>query len=186
MTKPEDKSARTRNGKGRFDRDPDTVARDAEAARLRARSLTYRQIGEALGMSTSSAHEAVQRALADTLEEPAAAVRELELSKLDAMERAVLEVLERAHVSISQGRVVRRRTDQVEQNPDGTDKVDDEGILVHVWEDVLDDGPVLQAVDRLLKVQVRRAALLGLDAPTKAQTGVTIAYEIVGVDLDQV
>jgi hypothetical protein len=182
---PEDMAARTRDGKGRFDRDPDTVKRDGEAAALRARSWTYRQIGEALGMSTSSAHEAVQRALADTLEEPAAAVRALELEKLDALERAVLVVLEREHVTVSQGRVVRRRTDEIEKDKDGEDKVDGDGNPVYVWEDILDDSPVLAAVDRLLKVADRRAKLLGLDSATKIDVSGGVKYEIVGVSADQ-
>jgi hypothetical protein len=181
---PEDMTTRTRDGKGRFDRDPDTVKKDGEAAALRARSWTYRQIGEALGMSTSTAYDAVQRALADTLAEPAAAVRALELEKLDALERAVLVVLEREHVTVSQGRVVRRRTDEIEQ-VNGEDKVDDDGNPVYVWEDILDDSPVLAAVDRLLKVADRRAKLLGLDAATKLDVSGGVKYEIVGVPADQ-
>lgn len=181
---PEDMTTRTRDGKGRFDRDPNTAKKDGEAAALRARSWTYRQIGEALGMSTSTAYDSVQRALADTLEEPAAAVRALELEKLDALERAVLVVLEREHVTISQGRVVRRRTDQVEQ-VDGEDKLDDDGQPVYIWEDLLDDSPVLAAVDRLLRVQERRAKLLGLDSATKVDVSGGVTYQLVGVDVDK-
>jgi hypothetical protein len=52
---------------------------------------------------------------------------------------------------------------------------------------LLDDAPVLAAVDRLLKVQERRAKLLGLDVPVKRQVEVDggLRYEVVGVDLDQ-
>jgi hypothetical protein len=40
-----------------------------------------------------------------------------------------------------------------------------------VVRDVTDDGPKLQAIDRLLRVMERRSKLLGLDAPAKiAQT----------------
>ena len=35
--------------------------------------------------------------------------------------------------------------------------------------ELLDDGPVLQAVDRLLKIADRRAKLLGLDAPKRVE-----------------
>jgi hypothetical protein len=36
-------------------------------------------------------------------------------------------------------------------------------------EPVLDDAPVLAAIDRLLRIQERRARLLGLDAPTRSR-----------------
>jgi hypothetical protein len=48
-----------------------------------------------------------------------------------------------------------------------------------------DDAPVLAAVDRLLRIQERRAKLLGLDAPVRADVGGKLSYEIVGVDLGQ-
>jgi DNA-binding Lrp family transcriptional regulator len=137
---------KTRDGKGRFDRDPDTAARDAEAARLRARSMTYNQIAETLGMSRAAAHEAVKRALADTLTEPAEAVRRLELDKLDALERRYLDIVERRHAVLHKG--------------------EDTGYD--------DDGPTLKALAGLLRVSESRRKLLGLDLPVKSQVDVTV------------
>jgi hypothetical protein len=54
-------------------------------------------------------------------------------------------VLERNHVTVSHGRIIRGENE----------------------EPLLDDGPVLTAIDRLLKIQERRAKLLGLDAPAR-------------------
>ncbi|MBC6456357.1 hypothetical protein [Actinomadura sp. HBU206391] len=99
MTQPDNMADRTRDGKGRFDCDPATAERDARAAALRGRSMTYQAIGDALGISRQSAFDAVHRAPSDTMEEPAAAARALELQKLDAAERTVLEGLEREHVT---------------------------------------------------------------------------------------
>lgn len=165
---PNDIATRTRDGKGRYDRDPTTVARDAEAAALRAKSWTYQQIADHLGITKSSAHEAVQRALADTLAEPAEALRTLELERLDGMWRAVQGVLERKHLTVSNGRVVQIPNEAGELVP------------------VEDDAPILQAVDRLLKIQERRAKLLGLDIPVKQQIEVDggIRYEVIGVDIE--
>ena len=146
---PDDKTGRTRDGKGRFDRDPDTAARDAEATRLRSRGWTYQRIADELGISKASAHDAVQRALRDTLTEPADDARQLELARLDAMYGAVLKVLETKHVTVSHGKVI--------ELPDSS------GELVPLE----DDGPVLAAVDRLLRIQERRAKLLGLDVPAR-------------------
>lgn len=159
---PDDKAhltgeGQTRGGKGRYDRDPETVKRDAQAAALRAKSWTYQQIGDHLGITRQSAHEAVQRALRDTLAEPAADVRALELERLDALYAAALAVLEREHIVAQKGAVVMYR-----RKP------------------LLDDAPKLSAIDRLLRIQERRARLLGLDAPTRQQVEAahTVRYEI--------
>lgn len=135
---------RGRNGK--FARTVDTAERDAEAARLRARGHGYQEIAEQLGyQNDSGAYKAVQRALVHTMAEPAEEVRALQLEQLDRLTAAALAVLERNHVTVSHGRIIR----------DDEDKP------------LLDDGPVLTAIDRLLKIQERRAKLLGLDAPAR-------------------
>jgi transcriptional regulator with XRE-family HTH domain len=145
----------TRDGNGRFERTAETAARDAEAARLRSRGLTYRQIAEQLGMAgPGKAHEAVKRVLAETVGEAAEDLRLVELERLDQMYQATLKVLEAEHYAVSHGKVIYL---------DGSS------------EPLTDNGPVLQAVDRLLKIQERRAKLLGLDAPTKANVTVSDA-----------
>lgn len=146
----------TRDGNGRFERNAETAARDAEAARLRSRGLTYRQIAEQLGMAgPGKAHEAVKRVLAETVADAAEDLRKVELERLDQMYRAALKVLEADHYAVSHGKVVYLE--------DGS-------------EPLADNGPVLQAIDRLLKIQERRAKLLGLDAPSK--TNVTVSDAI--------
>lgn len=145
-----------RGGHGRFTRNPDTAARDAEAARLRSRGLTYRQIADELGMAgPGKAHEAVKRVLTETVGEAAEDLRMVELERLDQMYQAALKVLETEHYAVSHGKVI---------------------YLEEGGPPLTDDGPVLQAIDRLLKVQERRAKLLGLDAPAK--TNVTVSDAI--------
>ena len=135
----DDPTKRTHGGNGRFVRTVDTAERDAEAARLRTRGYSYQQIADELGwVSRGDAYRAVQRVLADTVKEAGDEVRAIELARLDHLHTAAMDVLEREHFTVSNGPV--------------------EG---H------DDGPVLAAIDRLLKIQERRAKLLGLDAPTK-------------------
>lgn len=135
----------TRGGNGRYTRDPDSAVRDGQAARLRARGLTYEQIAADLGFSDKgAAHHAVQRALTEAVKEPADELRQLELVRLDEMHRAALAVMEATHFVVDKGAVVE-------------------------WDGapLVDDSPVLAAVDRLLKVQDRRAKLLGLDSPQR-------------------
>lgn len=45
-----------------------------------------------------------------------------------------------------------------------------------------DDGPALAAFDRLLRVQERRARLLGLDSPVQVAVDATVRYQMNGVD----
>lgn len=150
-------------GNGDFTRSPETVARDAEAARMRSRSMTYQQIGDALGVSRQAAHQMVQRAMAETLAEPAAAVRQFELDKLDAAERLVLAALDRKHYVVSHGKVIRFGED--------ADALED-------------DGFVLSAVAHLIRISESRRKLLGLDAPQKVEQTGEFTYQLVGVDPD--
>ncbi len=149
MDKPTD---RPHDGKGRFTRTLATAEREAEAARLRSRGWSYQRIANELGWANKGdAHHAVQKVLRDTVQEAGDDLRALELTRLDALYVAATEVLEREHITVSNGRIVSR--------DDGTP--------------ILDDAPVLQAIDRLLKIQERRSRLLGLDAPVKKDVSLT-------------
>jgi len=138
----------SRDGHGDYTRNIDTVERDAEAARLRARDHTFQEIADQLGFAgRNGARYAVERALASAIAEPAEELRRLELMKLDAMSRSAWEVLEAQHYLVSQGRVIHLG--------DG--------------EPLGDDAPVLHAIDRLLKISERRCKLLGIDAPVRME-----------------
>lgn len=80
---------------------------------------------------------------------------QLELDKLDMMERLMWRVVNRKHVLAQNGRVV---LDPVTQ------------------EAMLDDGPLFQATDRLLKIHERRAKLLDMESATKVN--VTVSDEM--------
>lgn len=148
----DDPNARPHDGRGRFARTLSTAEREAEATRLRSRGWTYQRIADELGWANKGdAHHAVQRVLRDTVQEAGDELRTLELIRLDALYVAAHEVLEREHVTVSNGRIVA-----------GTDGAP-----------ILDDAPVLQAIDRLLRIQERRAKLLGLDAPVKKDVSLT-------------
>ncbi|WP_329592139.1 hypothetical protein OG195_27320 [Streptomyces sp. NBC_01362] len=147
----DDPKARPHDGKGRFVRTLSTAEREAEAARLRSLGWTYQRIADTLGWANKGdAHHAVSKVLRDTVQEAGDDLRSLELTRLDALYVAATEVLEREHVTVSNGRVV-----------------DLHGAPIP------DDGPVLAAIDRLLKIQERRARLLGLDAPVKRDISLT-------------
>jgi hypothetical protein len=85
----------TRDGKGKYARTTDTARRDAKAAELRSKGLSYQAIADEMGYaSKSSAHDAVQRALKAIVEEPAENLRQLERERLDRMYEAAMGALE--------------------------------------------------------------------------------------------
>jgi hypothetical protein len=138
-----------RSGKGKFVRSIDTAERDAEACRLRTQGRNYREIAAALGMADPAiAKRAVERALLAVVDEAARPVRILELARLDLMLGRAWTVLQAEHIAVSQGRVI---------------------IDPRTGEPMIDYGPVLAAIDRVLKIQERRAKYLGLDAPVKVE-----------------
>ncbi len=123
--------------------------RRTKAVQLRLEGKSYQQIADALGYSSrSAACVDVTRALEAAVAEQRTSVealREEELQRLDLLLVEAWAVLKRAHVTVSHGKVI----------------VDEDG------NKILDDGPVLQAIDRVLKIQERRAKFLGLDAPVR-------------------
>lgn len=166
MAVTRDNDGRGKNG--RYIRTIDSARRDADAASRRAAGMSYRQIAEAMGYENESgAYKAVQRALAATVAEPAGELRQLEVTRLDAMlldvmaaRDRVMAVLEREHYVVSEGRVVRK------DGKDSDPLEDDEFILKCI-------DRLYAANDRLLRIQDRRSKLLGLDAPVQAQVAVT-------------
>lgn len=135
-----------RRSDGRYTRSAEQAERDAQAARYVALGWTYARIGEHFGVTKQAAFYMVHRALNEAGKETREEALSVELAKLDAYEQAALEVLARKHVTVSNGRLI---------TIDG--------------EPLLDDGPVLQALDRLMKIADRRARLLGLDAPSRVE-----------------
>lgn len=134
-----------RNRKGQYIRTRETVARDAEAARLyEEEGLTYQEIADHLGYGDkSSAHQAVHRALRDVAA-PAKAGRDRRDRELQLLWDSALEILNSNHVVVSNGRII-------ELN----------------GEPLRDDQPRLQAIEQLRKVNESRRKLDGTDAPSR-------------------
>ena len=144
-----------RDGNGRAIRSIETIEQDRKAAELRSRSMTYAQIAAELDIGKETARQAVIRGNADVPVEPLQEARRLELDKLDRIERHLLGVMEREHLTVSHGRIM-----MVGDRP------------------LLDDGPGVQAAMALLRVQARRSELLGLDAPEKVEHTVLTVSEV--------
>lgn len=161
----------------------ETAERDAQMARRRGQGASYRTIAAEFGLAVSTVHEAVERALNAARAEAGEEARQMELQRLDSYIERVEQVLQREHIVISHGHVVRRLID-FERDADGEPRLDADGKRIGVYEDVTDDGPVLQAVDRLLKLSESRRKLLGLDAAQKMDVSGNVTYAVVGVSDD--
>lgn len=137
---------------GRLQVPRNQAERDAwAAARWTLNGWTYQQIAEALGLTAkSTAHDCVQRGLYSIRE-----ATEAEVVKARAAQRARLayvvekahEVLETKHVTISYGQIMK----------------DDDG------KPLIDDGPALAAIDRIIRASESLRKLDGLDAPAAMQ-----------------
>jgi hypothetical protein len=146
-----------RDRKGQFVQALGGAERDRKAVQMHSRRQTYQQISDELGYGHSSnARRAVKKILDGIIVEGRDEAIKIELDGLDMMTRAVIDVLEGQHYVVSDGRIVYLGD---KDDPDRTE--------------LLDDGPVLQAVDRLLKISDRRAKLLGLDAPKRVEVSDT-------------
>ena len=74
----------------------DTVDRERRAVEMRTRGMTYREIGEALGVNPASAHRMVSRALARVPAEAVNDLRALNLLRLEELWRRLGGILEDA------------------------------------------------------------------------------------------
>ena len=117
---------------------------------MRIEQRPYTEIAAELGVTTDVAEKDYQRSLEQLKRDQdatAATARSLELAKLDQLEQAAYGVLRRRHITVQHGKIVAFE--------DGTP--------------VLDDAPVLNAIDRLVRIAARRATLTGMDAPTRIE-----------------
>jgi transcriptional regulator with XRE-family HTH domain len=125
----------------------------AEAYRLRLRGLSLREVGRRLGVSHQTVSNWTKQAADELIQPLASELRQQQADRLDAMQAAVMGVLEAQHYVVSNGRLIRLSEDAPPLE---------------------DDGPVLAAVDRLLRIEERRSRLFGLDAPERSEVSTTV------------
>lgn len=146
--------------------------KSARAVELYKRGYTYEEIAAEVGYrQRSGAYRAVERAIAEQIREPAEHVRRAEVARLDMLLKAAFLVLGKEHVYVSGGSVVKNEVYAVDEDTGRvlmeTDENGNRHPVVDRYEDLVNDKPKLEAIDRILKIMKRRAELLGLDAPAK-------------------
>lgn len=164
-----------RNGSGKFTRAAESRKRDCRAAELHGQGWTYQRIADELGFASKGhAHNAVMRAYADMPTEEAQQARQADLDRLDRLIEQAWQVMITPHIAVSNGKVVRRFAG-LEKDADGIERLDMDGKPIPVFEDVLDDGPRLAAVNTIRGLLERRARIFGYDAPAKSRVEVITA-----------
>lgn len=143
--------------------------RRAEMLELRISGLTLEQIGERMGVGKGTVSRVISNALTAQTREPCEELLSLELSRCDVLLNEAMQTVKAFHPLVSGGRVVSApmldNTGQPVRNPETGD------VLTRVLED---KAPKLAAIHTAVKVMERRARLLGLDAPIRAQQEVTV------------
>lgn len=146
----------------------EVAARRTRLIQHRLDGRRYEDIYEELGYaSRSAASRDFNRALEGNIAEARASMevyREAELMRLDQLTITAMRVLTTRHYAVT-------ASGKVARHPDTDDVLED-------------DGPTLAAIDRLLKIQDRRAKLLGLDAPQKLEVLTIDAIDAAIADLN--
>lgn len=155
---------------GRFLRTAESIRRDNEAAALRAKGRTFQRIADELGYaSRAKAKEGYDRALAEIPAEGARDAKRIDLERIDRLIAEAWDVLERKHVTVSQGHIVGRFAGFAKHPDTGETFVNSDGESIPLYDELEDDAPVLAAIDRIEKLIGRRARILGYEAPKQVE-----------------
>lgn len=127
--------------------------REAQVLQLKVAGNTFTEIGAQLTppISKQFTERIYRRAMQRIGAEDRDAARHLEEARLDRLHAEAWTILHTPHYVVSAGQVV------LHAHADGT------------VAELLDDGPRLAAIDRLLRISESRRKLLGLDAPAKVE-----------------
>ncbi len=126
--------------------------RDSDIWSLRARGFSVLEIAEQSGYSPAQVRSSLTRVADEYKVEAAAEIIKMELDRLDIMLVHAMSALEGEYVAWSNGRMMR----------------DDDDAPVP------DVGPVMKAIDTILKIMDRRSKYLGLDAPSKSEQSINV------------
>ena len=122
----------------------------ARAYELRLAGATLREIGAELGICIATVHVRLRDHMAERVDPLAEQYREMLLDQLDDLTARAYKILNANHIVVQHGKIVRDE----DGNP------------------LKDHGPVLAAIDRLIKINERRGRLTGADAAVKVDAQV--------------
>lgn len=181
-----EKTTETEHSEGKgFVENERLKGRNSQIWKYHLAGWTQERIAEKFEVSQPTISRAIQAIRQAIPEDTREALIATEIARLDYALAKATEVLDNKHMVISQsGRIVHEIVEYA-LDEDGNYLLDQHGNFVpKKLRKVQDDGPTLQAIDRVLSIGKERRKLLGLDAPTNAKVEHEggIRYEIVGVD----
>lgn len=154
--------------------------RRAKVLQLRLDGMTLAQIGDRLGIRADSVHDIITRALASMAKEPAEELLGLELARLDSLYAEAMNVLRSFTPLLHNGKVVQipviNRDGEIVKDPDTGQP------LTCIAQD---RQPVLAGIACAVRIAERRAKLLGLDAPIRAKTELSVTDDEPQADLSR-
>lgn len=171
--------------------------RIARVLDLQARGYTVLETARMLGCSQSTVRRDLVRVQKRIPAEDAKQWRAVQLLRLERLMEACQAVLSAGHVVVSNGQVVRRRVFDDEGNP-LWDNVygptgnmlhgpDGQPLVEHRTEPIEDQGPILEAVAEMRKIEAEIAKLLGTQVAVKQAVEVQhVDYVIEGADMSKI
>lgn len=134
--------------------------RDTQIIQMKRDGRTFDEIGAHFGVTKQVVHRCFHRGLRRVPVKAVEEYRAEQLARIETQREIALDVMHAEHPLVSNGKR---------------------------FDDLTDDGPVLAAIDRMIKLDAQESDLLGLKAPVKVESEVSVLrYEVVGVDTDGV
>lgn len=159
----------------------ESAAKDARVVELVNEGHSLQDIATAWGVSKPVIWRRFHRALERIPQKAVEDYRTAQLVRLAAARQAVMDVLTAKHVVVSNGHVVSEIVGNHPLVDEDNEPHPQAGEPIY-GDPLIDDGPVLAAVDRLVKLDDQEAKLLGLYAAAKVEHDSTVRYEVVGVE----
>lgn len=139
---------------------PEAIAaakRDTEIIEMKRAGLTFEEIGAHFAVTRQVVHRCFHRGLRRVPVKAVEEYRAEQLARIETQREIALDVMHAEHPLVSNGKR---------------------------FDDLSDDGPVLAAIDRMIKLDAQESDLLGLKAPVKVESEVSVLrYEVVGTDV---
>lgn len=132
---------------------PESAEKDFEIVRLIKDGHTFREAAKIVGLTVSNVYRRYQRGLQRIGMPTVNEYRDNQLTRIQSEREIIQGILTQFHVTVSNGRV---------------------------FTDLEDVGPLMSAVDRLIKLDEQEAKLLGLQAPTKVAVDAEVNYTVGG------
>jgi len=135
----------------------DRARRDASIMEMvETGEYTYKAIAKAHQLTLPAVSKIVGREMGKVQQAAAERIRAAEYARLLALREQVVEVLEKTHYHVHNGKITK----------------------------IVDDMPILQAVDRDLRISEQIRKLFGADMPVRVDHTVAVQFTINGVPME--